>query len=207
MNFEHNNTPAHPDTEREFPQDSKEPFPAVEISDFFTIELTGGAFRGFVTTRSEKHFHDFVVDKRAFWDSLLSKTVLITAETSALEELRPERRAFEIKFAKTSVTGEPLDDASFILRPVSQEILAAQVRSHALDLHKVLRELIDDTQAQLNSENVLEVLQGRTLTSFQLSKAVSTEIHRSSDAETRLSRDESASTASGPLPESERKDD
>jgi hypothetical protein len=206
MNFEQGKK-NYPDRIVESGRDSQEQFPTVEISDFFTIELTGGAFRGFVTSRSEKQFHDFVVDKRAFWDSQLSKTVLISVETSALGTLTSEYRAFEIKFAKSSITGEPLDEASFILRPASPEMPSAQFRSHARDLHKALREAIDDKQAHLDSSVVRGFLEANTQPILLLGSVTSAETQHFADAEARSSGGESASTASEPLPESERKGD
>jgi hypothetical protein len=142
----------------------REPLEIIPYSDYISIKLTGGAYRGHVTSNAETEFHDLLVDRRAFWNTRLRKTVLVSLETYATREdgkpLRgPEQaEAYKIAFTRESVTSEPLDEISFLLTQQTRDVAQDQLRQTAIGFHRILREYMDKDQSQLDSARVREVV-------------------------------------------------
>lgn len=142
-------------------RENQEHLPTIPVSDFFSIELTGGAYRGFVDAKStEKQYHDFVADRRAFWDPSRGKTILISVETSALS--RDGLRSYEMRFTKSSVTGEVLSEVSYVLRPATSICTPDALREAALKLHGALRRIVDAQQAEVDNELIRATVQTQT---------------------------------------------
>ena len=165
MNFENRGNEHGPERLGESGPDSQEQLPTIPISAFFSIELTGGAYRGYVDTRStDLQFHDFVIDKRAFWDARRRTTVVISAETSSLPPIRgQEKQRYKMTFSKSTVTGERLCDVTYLIRAVTSD-KPERVREEALRLHGVLRQIIDDYQAGVDPEVIRHTLETQTST-------------------------------------------
>ena len=154
-----------PESFREFsePTEKKDTsYPIISFGELISVDLSGGAYRGFVSTDKESRFYDFWTERKSYYSQTQNRIIQIKIETESTDisgnnPLMP----YQIGVSLESLTNELILGMKFQVRykrEISGPPVLLELRNFSQQIHRSLCKLLERWEAEISVDKIRDVI-------------------------------------------------